>query len=198
LIVWTSFKRARSLRCFAHALSSVGPFTEGNTSSMAAVLFLELLDQVQPVADLLQAIGVELDLLGIGRDLARRFFDLGAAGFAELQNRRQAAVDGCDLAKVGDGFLELGQRGMIGRIERFVGSARKAGDLFRVGKQLLLARKRFVLAWLQLGGLDLVLLETEHVLALRPVALPAQLRELFSDVLQAAIGLGERFPRREC
>ena len=78
-----------------------------------AVLLLELLDKVEPVADPLKPVGIELHTIGIGRHLARNLFDLRPACFAQFECRSKPIVDGRNLFNARYGLLEPGQDGIV-------------------------------------------------------------------------------------
>ncbi len=106
LIVWISFC-SRSISSVLRSMrssSAAALFAEGNDLvDGAAVFFFELLDQVQPVADLLQPVGIELHASRHRPRLRAPLLRSGRVPASQSSSTGdKPVVDGCDLAKVGD------------------------------------------------------------------------------------------------
>ena len=103
LIDWISFF-SRSISSVLRSMRSSSAEAASPNSMISSMVlpyfFLEFLDQVEPVADLFQPVGVEFHAVGIGRDLVRRFLELRPSRLAELERRRKTVVDGRDLPNI--------------------------------------------------------------------------------------------------
>ena len=146
-----------------------------------AVLALEPLDQRQAILDLLQSSGRRVDAV---REIAQRegeVLELRLDAVAGVEVRREARIDGRQLADALPHVAERGERRAFVVVQLGVAFAAQPLNGVGAAQQLPIGGERFVFARLQVGLLQFVQLELDEVEARGPLPIVhAQPIELFA------------------
>ncbi len=158
------------------------------------------MDESQPLLDLVQPLGVELDPVAVAAHRLGQVLHLVAERFRRLAQRIGRRVEP-DQAGQGAGcaLKEVHGRGLVlvALVQGVVGLAGQGGQLLGVGQAGALLRQLFLLAGLQAGGLDLVDLVTEQIDAAGHLALvTAQAGQLAAHGAQVAHQAGDLVAQR--
>ncbi len=146
-----------------------------------SVLPLQALDQGQPVLDLVEPLGADLQVAGVVpqviREVLEHAHDLGTG----LQVALEARVDGGQLLDPSEGLAQARQGGALVLVQERVGLARQARQAAGVLAAQPLLPQRLLFARRQPGPIDLLDLELEHLAA------PLQLAPVAPQLLQPAL-----------